>query len=680
MMKLPISVWRETASFVRVTTKNLAALKFSRRGAEALSIGAPTESPLGRTRTTRIKSFFCSVGLASFCGLNAFATAPAGPGFTYQGRLNDGGNPATGLYDLAFVLHDDPAGSLYFGDTIILSAVPVTNGLFTVQLNTNSEFGPLAFNGQARWLEINVRTNGGNGFTQLSPRQLLAPTPYATLALNALSVGWTNIVGLPAGFADGIDNGTNYAAGPGLTLSGANNQFSVNFAGTGSATTAARSDHNHFGAVWGGNTSFGLGLSVTNAAANGAGLFGQQGAGSGFPYVFGNTAGVWGESAQGSGVYGASGTFRGVQGVSLGSQGSGVYGSALATNGNNYGVSGKTSSSSGIGVYGVNQNATTNAVVASARTQSCGLVGESSSGYGVAGMSDGSIGVFGGSGSSIGVYGTSSNSIGVYGSSQTSDGVYASSISGYGVNAETVNWSAVYASSMFGYGLEAYGGYAGVSAYSQDGWAGVSGGSDSGYGVTAWSSSGTGLECESETGLPLEIHSYSTNNGDSLIEAYWDGNNNPNNRKFRVSVGGEVYAAGAFHPNGADFAELLPAAAALEPGDVLVIGEDGKLTRSTKPNQENVAGVRATKPGLLGGAEDGADLSGKTPLAVVGVVPVKVSAENGVIKPGDKLTTSSTPGHAMKAARHPEVGTVIGKALTGLEGKQGTIQMLVILQ
>src|SRR5262249_31708040 len=125
------------------------------------------------------------------------------------------------------------------------------------------------------------------------------------------AVAWSSIAGIPAGFADGIDNGTNYAAGPGLTLSGANNQFSVNFAGTGAAPTAARSDHNHFGAVWGGNVSYGLGLSVSNAAANGAGLYGQQGTGSGFPYIFGNTAGVWGESSQGSGVYGASGYTNG---------------------------------------------------------------------------------------------------------------------------------------------------------------------------------------------------------------------------------------------------------------------------------------------------------------------------------------------------------------------------------
>jgi hypothetical protein len=125
---------------------------------------------------------------------------------------------------------------------------------------------------------------------------------------------------------------------------------------------------------------------------------------------------------------------------------------------------------------------------------------------------------------------------------------------------------------------------------------------------------------------------------------------------------------------------MLPAQKALEPGDVLVIGEDGKLARSTHPYQDNVAGVHATKPGLLGGAHDGADLTDKVPLAVVGIVPVKVTNENGSIKPGDKLTTSSIAGHAMKASRHAEIGTVVGKALEGFDGRQGIIQMLVILQ
>jgi hypothetical protein len=365
--------------------------------------------------------------------------------------------------------------------------------------------------------------------------------------------------------------------------------------------------------------------------------------------------------------------------VSLGAQGAGVYGIALATNGLNYGVYGKTASANGVGVYALHQNPTTNGSVTSVKSHSSAVLGESSNGYGVAGISDNSVGVVGASGSSTGVLGTSTNSMGVYGSSQTSIGVYGSSVSGTAVYGSSFSGDAVYASSFWGFGVDAYSqDGAGVSGFSSDGFAGVVGGCNDGSGVSGYSITGVGVHAESESGLPLEIQSYSTNNTDSLIEAYQSTASNV--RRFRVTAGGEVYASGAFHPNGADFAEMLPAQEALEPGDVLVIGENGKLTRSTEACQESVAGVHATKPGLLGGAPDGADLAGKVPLAVVGVVPVKVTNQNGSIKPGDKLTASSTAGHAMKAGKGAKVGTVIGKALTALEGKQGVIQMLVVLQ
>jgi hypothetical protein len=67
------------------------------------------------------------------------------------------------------------------------------------------------------------------------------------------------------------------------------------------------------------------------------------------------------------------------------------------------------------------------------------------------------------------------------------------------------------------------------------------------------------------------------------------------------------------------------------------------------------------------------------PMAVVGIVPCKVSAENGPIRPGDLLVTSATPGHAMRDS-DPGVGTVLGKALERLESGTGTIRVLVSLQ
>jgi hypothetical protein len=85
----------------------------------------------------------------------------------------------------------------------------------------------------------------------------------------------------------------------------------------------------------------------------------------------------------------------------------------------------------------------------------------------------------------------------------------------------------------------------------------------------------------------------------------------------RLAIGGDVRADGSFIPGGADYAELLPGVAGLEPGDVLVIGPGGQLTRSTEAYQASVAGVYSTQPGFVAGASDeSSDLGDRIPLAV----------------------------------------------------------------
>jgi hypothetical protein len=149
---------------------------------------------------------------------------------------------------------------------------------------------------------------------------------------------------------------------------------------------------------------------------------------------------------------------------------------------------------------------------------------------------------------------------------------------------------------------------------------------------------------------------------------------------FAVKGNGEVRSNVGFNTPAGDFAEMLPAANGLTPGDVLVIGLDGKLTRSTQPNQANVAGVYSTQPGFVGGQPVEGSAAGAIPLAIVGVAPVRVTAETGPIRPGDLLVASAIPGHAMRAGNDPAPGTVIGKALEGLDHATGTINMLVKLQ
>jgi trimeric autotransporter adhesin len=157
---------------------------------------------------------------------------------------------------------------------------------------------------------------------------------------------------------------------------------------------------------------------------------------------------------------------------------------------------------------------------------------------------------------------------------------------------------------------------------------------------------------------------------------------------FRVSSSGEVFADGGYQSSGADFAESMAVAGArtqYEPGDVLAveIHSGRRLTLATAAYSTRVAGVYSTKPGLLATPHhiDDPAIANEVPLAVVGIVPCKASAENGAIIPGDLLVSSHTPGHVMKGKNQKRMlGAVVGKALEPLPKGTGTILVLVTLQ
>lgn len=119
--------------------------------------------------------------------LGAIAAHAQGTAFTYQGRLNDGTNPAHGVYDLRFKLFEDPDGNNQAGSTLLTNGLSLTGGLFTVAL----DFGAGIFNGSNYWLEVDVRTNGGSGYANLNPLQPILPTPYAIFANTASNLSGT---------------------------------------------------------------------------------------------------------------------------------------------------------------------------------------------------------------------------------------------------------------------------------------------------------------------------------------------------------------------------------------------------------------------------------------------------------------------------------------------------------
>ncbi|MGD8599457.1 MAG: tail fiber domain-containing protein [Anaerolineae bacterium] len=118
---------------------------------------------------------------------SAAPQAPVGTAFTYQGRLSKGGSPYTGQCDFRLSLHDALSEGNQVGSAQTIAGVDVEQGLFTVALNSGNEFGDGAFNGEGRWLRIQVKCTGDGSYTPLTPRQALTPAPYA-LALPALRI------------------------------------------------------------------------------------------------------------------------------------------------------------------------------------------------------------------------------------------------------------------------------------------------------------------------------------------------------------------------------------------------------------------------------------------------------------------------------------------------------------
>lgn len=116
-------------------------------------------------------------GLGSTCGDDCPTAMPTA--FSYQGHLERNGAPVNGLVDMIFSLWLSPTGNdpaNQVGGAVSLDAVEVLNGLFHVEI----DFGQDAFNGNARWLQIELRDQGSSDpFTILSPRVPLNPAPYA---------------------------------------------------------------------------------------------------------------------------------------------------------------------------------------------------------------------------------------------------------------------------------------------------------------------------------------------------------------------------------------------------------------------------------------------------------------------------------------------------------------------
>lgn len=296
--------------------------------------------------------------------------------------------------------------------------------------------------------------------------------------------------------------------------------------------------------------------------------------------------------------------------------------------------------------------------------------------HGLIGQSNSQIGVYGVSNSLWGVYGLSSSSIGVYGASTGGPGVQGSSINHYGVYATSQTNAAVRADSNSFYAVY------GVSTGNQGGVFE----SGTGYALTAQANGtvagwvGNFVKTSSTTlggGGLLRLQSAGPASDPSgwMIHAT---SGNGSDAEFLVRGDGSYWADGTFQGPG-DYAEQLESDdTTIGKGEVVCVDKKGqaKVVRCSTANSQNIVGVISTLPGVLGTYADDVTDAGLAreydprwkKVGILGQVPTRVSTENGVIEPGDYLTSSSTPGLAMKATK---AGMVIGKALERYDGTQG---------
>ncbi|MBB5436584.1 hypothetical protein HDC92_000248 [Pedobacter sp. AK017] len=184
------------------------------------------------------------------------------------------------------------------------------------------------------------------------------------------------------------------------------------------------------------------------------------------------------------------------------------------------------------------------------------------------------------------------------------------------------------------------------------------------------------------TGTALRVHHKGPSGN---IAVFQTGNTAAGTNVIRFDKTGKGFFNGGTQLGGADLAEMFDVTggnlAAYEPGDVMIISvsQDRAMEKSAEPYSTLVAGVYATKPGLMLTEGDATlDITDKMPLGVVGVIPTKVCDEGGAIKRGDLLVTSSKPGYAMKGdLEKVKPGQVIGKALQELSSGNSKIKVLV---
>ena len=580
---------------------------------------------------------------------SAFAQGTA---FTYQGLLFDGTNEPTGNYDMQFYVYNAATGGGVVGGPIASAPVGVTNGLFTVVV----DFGPGVFTGASSWLQIGVRTNGSvAAYAVLSPRQQLTPTPYAIFAEGAAAGGLTGTI--PAGDLIGTYGGA-------LTLNNAGNSFSGSGAGltglnasqltTGTVAPAllpADVAYTDVGQTFTGVNSFANSISLLDPTKT---IIFPATGGANSPMMTMFSSGTvnadrmviahslayptWGLQYQD-----VPDRFNFL------SAGTPVLSIQLGyPNGVGIGV---TNPVSALEVASGSVRVDNNPLFLYAGTDTNNFLGQGN--LGLPGLFGGSgPGLFGFDGGALGAINPNticlswdfSGDVWVSNILSAKELIIRSSPGTYSGPAITASGNNVTVNS----GFLVVNGLTPVLCYIGD------------------DGAGGDVQIGSQKSGVTSLAAYNTADG-AYMHFYCSS----------ITIEGGSDLAEPFNITGGN--EEAPE------GAVVVIDEEnpGHLRMSDQSYDTHVAGVVSGAKGINPGIQMQQQglLEGGKNVALTGRVYVRADTSNGIIKPGDLLTTSSNHGYAMKVTDHARAaGAILGKAMTGLKEDKGMVLVLVTLQ
>lgn len=567
---------------------------------------------------TKLKFHLLMLALLSLSG---YAHAQ-GTAIGYQGLLNDGARPVTGLYDFNFKVFDVEAGGLALTNTVVRNAVPTTNGVFNVSL----DFGASVFTGPARWLEISVRTNGAGALVILASRTPLLPTPYAIFA----------------GKAGGVANGTVTANQLNTAIAPTPGQF-LSYTGGNLVWTAPGVAAGNIWSALSGNAYYiagNVGVGTTIPATKLTVLTTPNN--YGFEHTDGSVR---------------LGTYLG------GSAGGGWLGTIsndkLSFFVNNGGprITLDTNGNVGIRTIAPATALEVNGIVRSTRVGQSGqyvqLDGGDSSSYRLTAQS-----IF-----------------------QAEKALVIQNLSGEttpGVN-NAIHFRLGTAAASSVKMLLDKNGNVGIGSTTPQAKLEV-------VGQDALRLVGPQpfLTLLDDTAGYARSRIQSVGGEMFLGPESWLGGDA--NAYVKIANSGNLSVKSLTIRGGADVAEPFELTdSGIAKGSVVVIDEEqtGKLKLSSRAYDTQVAGIVSGANGINPGIslyQQGA-LEGGQNVALSGRVYVRADASGGAIKPGDLLTTSDTPGHAMKVSDHTRSqGAILGKAMSALKDGQGLVLVLVTLQ